>query len=143
MTQDNGASTEPPTLDAWANTQGMPAQVAPDDETSGVHSVGRKFDQGKVRPLLLLDDCGHAFDAAVRVATKGGDRHGDRNWLELDDARRRYTNALMRHLRSWLNGDRWDNKGKHPTNEHHLACVIVNAMFLCEKDMREHMEAEQ
>lgn len=58
---------------------------------------GIKKDNGKVRPSLVLSDMPRALLAVAEVATFGAEKYSDGNWLHVDGALSRYTDAKDRH----------------------------------------------
>lgn len=86
---------------------------------------GHKHDAGKLRydliPVL-------AEELLVRVLTHGAEKYGAGSWKRVQDARARYTAALMRHLAKWRAGEQVDPDSGLP----HIAHVACNAMFLAE-----------
>jgi hypothetical protein len=88
---------------------------------------GHKADAGKLRYDLIPPRAEEMLAAAL---TYGAERYGDHNWRLVDDARARYTAALMRHLASWRKGETTDPDSGLP----HLAHLLSNAVFLLEID---------
>ena len=64
---------------------------------------------------------GHSTTCGVHEIVSGVD-----NWQLVPDATRRYTDALMRHVEAWREGERLDPESKLP----HLAHAICCALFL-------------
>ncbi len=91
-------------------------------------SVGRKDDTEKLRYDLIPPN---AQAAMVRVLGFGAAKYGDFNWSKVEDARRRYFAAMMRHAWAWWNGEKADPD----TGESHLAHALCCAMFLLEMDL--------
>ena len=91
-------------------------------------SVGKKYDQGKLRWDLLPIA---ATREIVRVLTFGADKYGAENWCEVDEWRRRYYAAALRHLTSWYEGEKYDQE----TGIHHLAHAGCCLVFLLTKDV--------
>ena len=58
---------------------------------------GVKLDKGKPDASLLLD-FGRALLAVAEVGTFGVKKYTRNGWTEVENARERYTAALMRHL---------------------------------------------
>lgn len=88
-------------------------------------SEGTKHDAGKPR-FDLIPPVAEA--SLVDVITWGANEYGPNNWRKLDDARARYTAALLRHMSAVRRGEQNDPKTGLP----HLAHVACNAMFLLE-----------
>ena len=88
---------------------------------------GRKFDGDKLEYGLLP---AYALMAAVDVLTLGAQKYERDNWIYVPDAKRRYFDALQRHLWSWKMGEANDRE----TGRGHLAHAICCLMFLYEHD---------
>lgn len=86
------------------------------------YTEGLKFDASKPRFELLSPD---ALLELARVATKGAEIYGDRNW-ELGMDWTRILGALYRHTIAWQRGEEFDPE----TGCHHMAAVMWNAMVL-------------
>ena len=48
------------------------------------------------------------------------------NWKRVDNAKKRYYSALMRHITAWWEGESHDSE----SGKHHLAHAITNLIFL-------------
>jgi hypothetical protein len=59
---------------------------------------GLKYDNGKLRWGLVMRGMGAALQGVVAVATFGARKYADDSWQGVEDARKRYTDALYRHL---------------------------------------------
>lgn len=98
-------------------------------ENSG---TGKKYDQSKNRYDLVP---AKALDEAVKVLTRGADKYneafGDENWRKLENPKRRYYGALMRHLQAVRMGETHDPE----TGIHHYAHAMTNLMFLLEMEL--------
>lgn len=82
---------------------------------------GRKDDAGKPRWDLLPIG---AVREVVRVLTHGADRYGDDNWRRVEDGRRRYYAAALRHLTSWWEGERADPDTGFSHLAHAASCLL-------------------
>lgn len=60
--------------------------------------AGKKHDQGKAQPALVLHSMSRAVQAVVEVATFGAGKYSPDNWLLVPDAINRYSNAKQRHM---------------------------------------------
>lgn len=87
--------------------------------------IGNKTDAGKLRYDLVPV---HAEKELARVLTHGADVYGADNWRHVENARSRYTAALLRHIAKWRAGEDIDGT----SGCHHLAHAATNAMFLFE-----------
>lgn len=88
---------------------------------------GRKFDGDKLEYGLLP---AYALMATVDVLTLGAQKYERDNWIHVPDAKRRYFDALQRHLWSWKMGEVNDRE----TGRSHLAHAMCCLMFLYEHD---------
>lgn len=88
---------------------------------------GRKFDGGKLEYGLTPPK---ALEATVDVLTFGAQKYERDNWKYIDDAKRRYFDALQRHLWAWKQGEQNDPE----SGKHHLAHAMCCLMFLYEHD---------
>lgn len=90
---------------------------------------GRKDDTGKLRWSLLPLG---ALEETVRVLTKGAEHYAPWGWESVPQARDRYTDALLRHVVAWRNGQRNDPQW----GLHHLAHATCDILFLLSLDLR-------
>ena len=88
---------------------------------------GRKFDGGKLEYGLLPPK---ALEATVEILTFGAQKYARDNWKHVDDAKRRYFDALQRHVWAWKQGEQLDPE----SGKHHLAHAMCCLMFLYEHD---------
>jgi hypothetical protein len=91
-------------------------------------SGGRKFDGGKLQFGLLPTN---ALKATVEILTFGAEKYEPDNWKYVPDAKRRYFDALNRHLWDWKSGEQTDQE----TGKNHLAHAMCCLMFLYEHDI--------
>ena len=89
---------------------------------------GRKFDGGKLRYGLLPP---LALKATVDVLTFGAEKYEPDNWKHVPDSKRRYFDALQRHVWAWKEGEQIDPE----SGKHHLAHALCCLMFLYEHDI--------
>jgi hypothetical protein len=88
---------------------------------------GRKFDGGKLEYGLLPPK---ALEETVKVLTFGAQKYERDNWKKVPDSKRRYFDALQRHVWAWKNGEQIDAE----SGIHHLAHAMCCLMFLYEHD---------
>lgn len=88
---------------------------------------GRKFDGGKLEYGLLPP---HALEETVKVLTFGAQKYERDNWIKVSDSKRRYFDALQRHMWAWKKGEQIDPE----SGLHHLAHAMCCLMFLYEHD---------
>lgn len=89
---------------------------------------GRKFDGGKLEYGLLPPQ---ALKATVDVLTFGAQKYERDNWKKVPDSKRRYFDALQRHVWAWKEGEKLDPE----SGKHHLAHAMCCLMFLLERDL--------
>lgn len=93
------------------------------EATSPTPTAGIKFDGGKLRWSLLPRG---VVSVVLRVLEIGAKKYTVDNWRLVPDARRRYYDAVNRHVEAWWSGEDTDPD----TGEPHLACAICSLMFL-------------
>ena len=89
---------------------------------------GRKFDGGKpqyglIPPVAMLE--------MVKVLTEGAKKYEPNNWKHVPDAKRRYFDAIERHIWLWKMGEQNDPE----TGLNHLAHAMCGISFLLEHDL--------
>ena len=94
---------------------------------------GRKFDGGKLQYGLLPP---LALEETVKVLTFGAQKYEPDNWKVVPDSKRRYFDALQRHLWAWKAGEQNDQE----TGLSHLAHAMCCLMFLYEHDIKYSVE---
>ncbi len=95
----------------------------------GAKVVGEKKDNGKLRWSLLPFD---ALREIVVVLTKGAEKYTPGGWAFVENARERYSDALLRHVTAYLEGERLDPE----FGTHHLANGGCCLLFLLALDLR-------
>lgn len=90
---------------------------------------GRKFDGGKLEYGLLPP---LALEETVKVLTFGAQKYERDNWQKVPDSKRRYFDALQRHVWAWKQGEQFDSE----SGIHHLAHAMCCLMFLYEHDVK-------
>ena len=90
---------------------------------------GRKFDGGKLEYGLLPP---LALEETVKVLTFGAQKYERDNWQVVPDSKRRYFDALQRHVWAWKQGEQMDTE----SGIHHLAHAMCCLMFLYEHDVK-------
>lgn len=96
---------------------------------------GAKFDAGKVRPSLILDDMPRAILAVAEVGTYGAEKYSEGGWKYVDDGIARYTDAMDRHRLKEGIGFHDEDSGLL-----HAAQVAWNALARLELMLREPEE---
>lgn len=100
------------------------AILASQNATTG----GRKFDGNKTEYGLLPP---LALEEIAKVLTFGAQKYERDNWQRVPDSKRRYYDALQRHLWAWKRGETIDPE----SGLHHLAHAGCCLMFLYEHDV--------
>ncbi len=85
--------------------------------------AGLKYDEGKL--LMSLVDPRYIEDVAG-VLTFGAKKYKPNSWQTVEDAERRYTDALLRHTTAFLKGEYLDPE----SGLTHLSHMATNIMFL-------------
>ena len=81
----------------------------------------KKEDNGKIQPSLITPEF---ITEMSRILTNGAKKYGVENWKLCKD-KRRYLDALERHLLDYKSGNLKDDDGNS-----NLAAIGINAMFL-------------
>jgi len=98
-------------------------------ESQNATTGGRKFDGGKLQYGLLPP---LALKATVEILTFGAEKYEPDNWKNVPDSKRRYFDAMQRHLWAWKEGEQNDPE----TGKNHLAHAMCCLMFLYEHDVK-------
>jgi len=72
------------------------------------HVKGAKLDAGKLRPGLVLGGFSRAITEVVKIGTEGANKYTDHGWKHVSNGVNRYTEAMLRHLLSEMNGEEID-----------------------------------
>jgi hypothetical protein len=96
-------------------------------EDAVIENKGRKFDGGKLQYGLLPPA---ALQATVEILTFGAEKYEPNNWKYVPDSKRRYFDAMQRHVWAWKSGEQNDPE----SGKHHLAHALCCLMFLYEHD---------
>lgn len=113
-------------------TAAAPASGECDPTGRDAHAPGAKLDAGKVEFGLIQVDMARALRQVARVATYGAKKYSRGGWLEVPEGRRRYTNALYRHLNAEATGELYDPD----TQIEHAAHAAWNALARLELLLR-------
>lgn len=90
------------------------------------NGTGQKYDSGKLLFSLLTRGLAAPLRAVAAVLTYGAIKYSPGGWRDVPDARRRYEDALDRHLNAWKMGEQFDEE----SGLHHLAHAACNTLFL-------------
>jgi hypothetical protein len=116
--------------DAVVHNGGYYTQLAMDEAKGYTDNLtGRKFDGGKLEYGLLPP---LALEETVKVLTFGAQKYERDNWQKVPDSKRRYFDALQRHVWAWKQGEQFDPE----SGIHHLAHAMCCLMFLYEHDVK-------
>ena len=85
--------------------------------------VGLKFDNDKLLYSLIPPE---TTKALAEVLTFGAKKYAIDGWKYVPDAKRRYMDALFRHLEAFRSGELYDQE----SGLSHLSHVLANASFL-------------
>ena len=96
---------------------------------------GRKQDGGKLEYGLLPP---LALEETVKVLTFGAQKYERDNWQKVPDSKRRYFDAMQRHVWAWKQGEQIDEE----SGIHHLAHAMCCMMFLYEHDIKYTVDDE-
>ena len=90
--------------------------------------LGAKFDGGKLCFSLLTRGLAAPLRSVAAVLTYGKAKYSADSWKTVPDAKRRYEDALDRHLNDWkdVNASNHDDE----SGLHHLAHAACNIFFL-------------
>ena len=94
-----------------------------------IQDIGRKFDGGKLEYGLIPP---LALKSLAEVLTFGAQKYERDNWQKVPDSKRRYFDALQRHVWAWKEGEKFDTE----SGLHHLAHAMCCLMFLYEHDVK-------
>lgn len=99
--------------------------------------IGRKDDDLKAQPALIINDMPRALMAVADVASFGALKYSKSNWLYVENGVERYTNAMDRHRIS---------EGIEPLDLEsgltHAAHAAWNALARLELMLREQEESK-
>jgi len=101
-----------------------------------VSKEGVKSDMNKPRMELLPMD---ALIEVSKVLTHGAKKYAPNNWKFVENAKDRYTGALLRHLASWREGEAID-KESGEDKLLHIAQVACNSLFLVWFELNEKVQ---
>jgi hypothetical protein len=104
--------------------------VEADPHGKDAHQPGAKLDAGKPECALLLD-FGLALLEVSKVSTYGANKYSRGGWQAVEDARHRYTGAMIRHLIRARYEPMDDETGIS-----HIAHMTWNALALLELSIR-------
>ena len=83
------------------------------------------------------------IDELMKVLEFGATKYEEDNWQHVDDAERRYFDALHRHMNAWHHGERFDKETGLPHLAHALTCLHFLLWFDLQKDKTPEQINEQ
>lgn len=92
--------------------------------------TGRKDDSSKIRWQLLPWD---QVEEVAKVMTFGARKYTPDNWKHVPNARERYFDAAIRHIRAWQRGHKRDAQSGRPHLAHAICCLLFLMFFDKEK----------
>lgn len=87
-----------------------------------------KYDTGKLMFTCLTRGLALALRSVAAVLTYGALKYKPDSWKTVPDAKRRYEDALDRHLNAWKAGEHADGE----SGMSHLSHAACNVLFLLE-----------
>jgi len=66
-----------------------------------------RFNEGKPKLSYILQ-FPHAIEAVARIMELGAEKYGDGNWKLGGKPDKEYLDSMMRHLRSFMDGEKYD-----------------------------------
>ena len=94
---------------------------------------GKKYDTGKNRMGLMCENFSRALWKVAEISTFGSTKYGDDTWQKLSNPKKRYMDALCRHLFQHLQGDKVDDE----SGLLHLQHCAWNILALLEFELKE------
>lgn len=91
---------------------------------------GKKFDQEKPDWSLLPFS---TLQGIVRILTFGARKYSRNNWMQVPDAKNRYTAALLRHFAAWQAGEAKDPETGQ-SHLYHTGCCLLFLIWFEEKE---------
>ena len=88
-----------------------------------IEYYAKKADKGKLQHSLIDPEF---IRGLAEVMTYGAEKYSADSWQEVENAKQRYTDAMLRHINAWQRGSKVDEESELP----HLLHASVNAMFL-------------
>lgn len=112
-----------PRLDTLTGAKSMESNTASGQSQKSGLTSGVKLDKDKLDWSLLPPD---EIEEIVKVLHYGARKYEPDNWKKVDNGRKRYFNAALRHLWAW-----WKGESKDPESGlSHLAHATCCFMFL-------------
>ena len=95
---------------------------------SGKSIIGVKHDEDKLDWSLLPIE---PIEETIRVLMIGAEKYAPDNWKYVEDSKRRYYNAAMRHLTAYQKGESLDEE----TGKSHLAHATCCLLFMLHNEL--------
>lgn len=113
------------------------SKVEKDPAGLNAHTPGAKLDEGKLLTGLVLGDFANALEEVSKVGTFGAKKYSESGWLEVENAPKRYHNALHRHLLANDKGELFDSD----SGLQHLSHLAWNVLALLELRARNGLKS--
>ena len=91
---------------------------------------GLKYDTGKPRIYEMIEDFKEPLTEVAKVWAFGADKYAKHNWVYVDNALNRYSNALLRHM---LEGDTRDDESGLLHASHTAWNALARLYFIIQK----------
>lgn len=105
-----------------------PAHTTTQQATAEANARGVGFKADGDKPRWDLLPWGPVEDV-VEVLTFGAREYAPDNWQKVENPRRRYFAAAVRHIAAWWRGERLDPKSGKPHLAHAGCCLLFLAWF--------------
>lgn len=110
-----------------------PEQIVTPEEMLALRT-GIKYDHEKPMMGIVFRDFARAFEAVGEVGTYGARKYAPHGWETVPDARRRYLDAMIRHLLKHLQDEAMDPE----SGLSHLSHMAWNALCILELERRDN-----
>lgn len=110
------------------------SNVELDPDGKSPNEKGAKLDAGKNRLSLIMFGFALALEEVGKVGTYGANKYTEDGWMSVNNGRKRYTDAMFRHLLREGSGEERDPD----TELYHAAHTAWNALARLELTIREH-----
>lgn len=94
---------------------------------------GVKHDSGKIIAGVLFEEFPRALIGLCEVATFGAEKYSRNDWQHVEDAHRRYSDAMVRHMLAKGSGEINDPETGLP----HVFHIAWNALAIAELEAKE------
>jgi hypothetical protein len=98
------------------------------------HTLGAKLDAGKPKPGLVIGGFANALSEVVKVGTYGASKYTEDGWMFVENADKRYMDAMYRHLLEHHKGYEFDEESGLSHLAHAAWNLLAVLAFDCEKE---------